>query len=66
MTNQIASGEDKGVTGGKAKCYRILLDKPVVLVADKWYIVHVKVVSDSGASSGAGSSGLQQITGPDK
>ena len=66
MTNQIAFGEDKNFSGGKAKTHRILLDKPVLLSADKWYLIHIKMVSDSGASSGAGSSGLQQVTGTDK
>lgn len=63
-TNLIGSGEEKNFSGtNKSKTYRILLDKPVLLVADKWYTVTISITSSSGGSSGAGSSGLNQVTG---
>ena len=65
-TNLVASGEEKGFTGGKGKTSRVILDKPIIISAEKWYMVTIKMSSDSGASSGGGTSGMNQVTGPDK
>lgn len=62
----LASAEEKGYSCERNKTYRLLFDRPVVLMADNWYIAHVMIVSPSGASTDAGSSGQSQVSGPDK
>lgn len=62
----LVTAEEKGYSCERNKTYRLLFDRPVVLLADHWYVVHVMIVSPSGASTDAGSSGIAQATGPDK
>lgn len=62
----LASGEERGYRCDKTKTFRLLFEKPVLLKADWWYVAHVAVSSPSGASTDAGSSGMANITGPEK
>ena len=62
----LVSAEEKGYTCERNKTFRLLLERPVVLLAYHWYAVHCMIVSPSGASTDAGSSGLGETTGPDK
>ena len=62
----IVSAEEKGYTCERNKTYKLLFERPVVLLAYHWYSVHAMIVSPSGASTDAGSSGMGETTGPDK
>ena len=62
----LASHSETGYTCEKQQTCRVLFDKCVLLTADHWYVAHASVSSPSGASSDAGSSGQNTVTGQDK
>ena len=63
---QLASQSEIGYSCEKQQTYRILFDKPVMLMAGHWYVAYASVSSPSGSSSDAGSSGQNEIQGQDK
>jgi E3 ubiquitin-protein ligase MYCBP2 len=63
--NLVVSTEEKGYSCERNKTFKSLFEHPVVLVANNWYLAHIKITSPSGASTDAGSSGQAQVTGPD-
>lgn len=62
----MASQSETGYTCEKQQTYRIFFEKPVMLLADHWYVACASVSSPSGSSSDAGSSGQNEIQGQDK
>ena len=62
----MTSQAELGYSCEKQQTYRILFDKPIMLVADQWYVVCASISSPSGSSSDAGSSGQTEIQGQDK
>jgi len=62
----LASQTEMGYSCERQQTYRVMFDKPVLLVADHWYVAYAAVSSPSGASSDAGSSGQSELQGPDK
>lgn len=62
----MATQLENGYSCEKQQTYRIFFDKPVMLLADHWYVVCSSVSSPSGSSSDAGSSGQSEIQGQDK
>ena len=63
---QMAVQSENGYSCEKQQTYRIFFDKPVMLLADHWYVAACSVSSPSGSSSDAGSSGQNEIQGQDK
>ena len=63
---QLASQSEIGYSCEKQQTYRILFDKPVMLMAGHWYVAYASVSSPSGNGSDAGSSGQNKIQGQDK
>ena len=64
--NLVASGQERSYRCDRTKTYKLLFEKPVLLKADMWYIAYAAIASPSGASTDAGSSGQNTVTGPDK
>ena len=62
----MASHTETGYTCERQQTHRVLFDKPILLTADHWYVAWAAVSSPSGASSDAGSSGQNEVHGPDK
>ena len=62
----LASHTETGYTCERMQTYRVLFDKPVLLTAKHWYLAYAAISSPVGASSDAGSSGQQEVQGPDK
>lgn len=62
----LASTKETGYTCDRMQTYRVLFEKPVLLVPDHWYVAFAAISSPVGASSDAGSSGLQEVQGSDK
>ena len=62
----LGSAEERSYTSERTKTCRLLFDKPVLLTGGRWYVAYAAVTSPTGASSDAGSSGQQNVTGPDK
>ena len=62
----LASHSETGYTCDRMQTYRVLFDKPVLLTPDHWYVAYAAITSPVGASSDAGSTGLQEVQGSDK
>lgn len=62
----LASNKETGYTCDRMQTYRVLFEKPVLLIPDHWYVAFAAISSPVGASSDAGSSGLQEVQGSDK
>lgn len=62
----MTSQTDIGYSCEKQQTYRILFDKPVLVMADHWCVVCASITSPSGSSSDAGSAGQAEIIEPDK
>ena len=62
----MASQSEVGYSCEKQQTYRVFFDKPLMLLADHWYVASASVSSPSGSSSDAGSSGQNEITGQDR
>ena len=57
---------ETGYSCEKQQTYRIFFEKPVMLLANHWYVAMSLISSPSGSSSDAGSSGQSEIQGQDK
>ncbi len=62
----MTSQSEAGYSCEKQQTFRLILDKPVVLLAGHWYVASATITSPSGSSSDAGSSGQTEVRGQDK
>ena len=62
----LTSHSETGYSCDRQQTYRMFFPKPALLKADNWYVAYAAIVSPSGTSSDAGSSGQAEIVGPDK
>ena len=62
----LSSYTEKGYSCERQQTFRVLFEKPPLLTANHWYVAYAAVMSPSGASSDAGSSGQSEVQGHDK
>ncbi len=62
----MATQSENGYSCEKQQTYRLFFEKPVMLLAEQWYVALSCVSSPSGSSSDAGSSGQSELQGQDK